>query len=58
VILSALPTAVGSYLITANSGIGAGVCSTMIFWTNIFFLPAVVCWLLVLDALGIFTDGQ
>jgi predicted permease len=53
-IMSALPSAVASYLLSSNQGIGAGVASTMVFWTNIAFLPTIVLWFVVLDALGLF----
>ena len=56
VIMMALPTAVASYLLTSNCGVGQGVASTMIFWTNMIFLPAIILWMLVLDKFNIFPE--
>jgi predicted permease len=56
IIMATLPSAVSSYLLSTNAGIGAGVSSTMIFWTNILFLPAIIVWFIVLDGLSIFVE--
>ena len=56
IIITTLPTAVASYLLSYNANIGTGAASTMIFWTNIFFIPIIVAWFAVLDALGIFIE--
>jgi predicted permease len=56
IIMATLPSAVVSYLMSSNSGVGTGVASTMIFWTNMLFLPAVIAWFVVLDALGLFVE--
>jgi predicted permease len=56
IIMGTLPSAVACYLLSTNAGIGAGVSSTMIFWSNILFLPATIVWFLVLDALKLFVE--
>lgn len=58
IILATLPSAVGSYLLSSNAGVGTEVSSTLIFWTNIIFVPAIVIWFKVLDALNIFPEDQ
>ncbi|OHS95426.1 Auxin Efflux Carrier family protein [Tritrichomonas foetus] len=57
VIMTALPSAVASYLLSTNGGVGAGVASTMIFWTSILFLPAVIGWLELIEKLNIFPEN-
>ncbi|KAH0790762.1 Auxin Efflux Carrier family protein [Histomonas meleagridis] len=56
IVITTLPTAVASYLLSYNANIGTGASSTMIFWTNIFFIPIIIAWFAVLDALGIFIE--
>jgi predicted permease len=58
VILATLPSAVASYLLSSNAGVGTGVSSTMIFWTNILFLPAIILAFLLMDALGLFIENN
>jgi predicted permease len=58
VILATLPSAVASYALSTNAGVGAGVSSTMIFWTNVFFLPSAILWFLVMDKLGLFLETE
>jgi predicted permease len=58
VIMAALPSAVASYLLSTNAGVGAGVASTMIFWTNVAFLPAIIGWFLVMDKLQLFVEEE
>jgi predicted permease len=55
-VMSAAPTAVACYLITEAAGIGSGAASTMIFWSTLLSVPAIVGWLAVLDALHLFMD--
>jgi predicted permease len=55
-IMSALPSAVASYLLSSNQGIGTGMASTMVFWTNIVFLPVIIVWFLTLDGLRLFVE--
>ena len=55
-IMTASPTAVACYLITAQSGIGAGAASTMIFWTTVLSVPFIIGWIAVLDKLQIFVE--
>lgn len=56
IIISTLPTAVGSFLLSSNSNVGTGPSSTMIFWTNVFFIPAIIVWFVALDKLNIFIE--
>ncbi|KAH0791592.1 Auxin Efflux Carrier family protein [Histomonas meleagridis] len=56
IIITTLPTGMATYLMSSNSNVGTGVSSTMIFWTNIFFVPIIILWFTVLDALGIFVE--
>lgn len=56
VVLTALPTAVGSYLLASNCGVGQDTASTMIFWTTMIFLPAILVWMIVLDKLNVFPE--
>jgi hypothetical protein len=56
IIMATLPAAVSSYLMSVNAGIGTGVASTMVFWTNMLFLPAVIGWFVVLDKFGWFIE--
>ena len=56
IIIGAQPTAVGSYMLTANSNLGQGVASTLICWTIILSVPAVIVWFSILDGLGIFVE--
>lgn len=56
VVLTALPTAVGSYLLASSCGVGQGAASTMIFWTTIIFLPAIIVWMIILDKLNVFQE--
>ena len=58
VILMALPSAVASYILSSNCGVGDNVASTMIFWTNIIFLPAIIAWLEILEKLNIFPEEE
>lgn len=56
IIISTLPTAVASYLLSSNTNVGTGPSSTMIFWTNIFFIPAIIVWFVILDKLNLFIE--
>lgn len=58
VVMMALPTAVASYLLTSNCGVGQGVASTMIFWTNMIFLPAIIVWMIVIDKFNVFPEDE
>lgn len=57
IVMASLPTAVASYLLSANAGVGEGVASTMIFWTNVFFIPVVILWFMVLDKFNLFPEN-
>ncbi|EAY21825.1 Auxin Efflux Carrier family protein [Trichomonas vaginalis G3] len=55
-VLSTLPTASSCYMMAQGNGFGQGVSSTMIFWTMALFIPVVLAWFAVLDALKIFVE--
>lgn len=52
-VLSTLPTASSCYMMAQGNGFGSGIASTMIFWTMALFIPVVLVWFAVLDALKI-----
>ncbi|OHT16707.1 Auxin Efflux Carrier family protein [Tritrichomonas foetus] len=56
VIMSCLPSATASYILSTNAGVGAGLSSTMIFWTTIFCVPFMLGWLFTFNALNIFPE--
>jgi predicted permease len=55
-VMSAAPTAVACYLITEAAGIGSGAASTMIFWSTLLSVPAIVGWLALLDSFHLFME--
>lgn len=54
IVLTCLPSAIMSYLMAENSGVGAGIASTLIFWSTIAHVPMIIAWLAVLDKLELF----
>ena len=56
VVLSAQPTAATSFSMTQNAKIGSGVSSTMILWSCVLMVPAVIFWLFILDELNLFVE--
>ncbi|EAX95214.1 Auxin Efflux Carrier family protein [Trichomonas vaginalis G3] len=56
-IMSTLPTASSCYMMAEAAGFGAGVSSTMIFWSMVLFIPFIIAWSAVLDALNIFVSN-
>ena len=56
IICATLPSASASYMIAQSYGIGTGASSTMIFWTMILCVPAVIMWFSILDALNLFVE--
>lgn len=55
-IMSCLPTATASYILSTNTGIGQGLASTMIFWTTLFCVPFMLLWLFFFNSLNIFPE--
>lgn len=55
-IMSCLPTATASYIISTNNGIGQGLASTMIFWTTLLSVPFMLLWLFFFNSLNIFPE--
>ncbi|EAX97969.1 Auxin Efflux Carrier family protein [Trichomonas vaginalis G3] len=55
-IIGAQPTAVASYALTSGAHMGEGVASTMIFWTTVLCVPAIIVWFSVLNGLHIYED--
>ena len=55
-VLACVTTAFACYPISASSGIGMGVSSTMIFWSTILCIPFVILWLWIFDTLGLFPE--
>lgn len=53
-IIGAQPTAVASYSLTSGAHLGEGVASTMIFWTTVLCVPAIIVWFCILDGLHIY----
>lgn len=53
-LLAALPSATASFLLSHTNGTGPGASSTMIFFSTILCVPAMIMWLSILDALHIF----
>lgn len=55
-IMSCLPTATATYILTTNTGIGQGLASTMIFWTTLFCVLFMLLWLFFFNSLNIFPE--
>lgn len=55
-IVSCLPSANTSFLLTSEADLKPGLSSTMIFWTTILCIPFQIMWLFVLNSLHIFVD--
>lgn len=53
-IMAALPSATASFLLAHQNGTGPGCSSTLIFFSTILCVPAMIGWLSALDALKIF----
>ena len=56
VILSCLCTASTAFLMSAETKIEPGIASTMVLWTVIAMIPAVIIWFSILDAAGLFLE--
>lgn len=56
VIMTAQPTAAAAYLLAEASGLGQGIASTMVFWSTIVCIPAIIFWLWLFDATGLFPE--
>ncbi|EAY14715.1 Auxin Efflux Carrier family protein [Trichomonas vaginalis G3] len=55
-LVATLPSATASFLLSHNAGTGPGASSTMIFFSTVFCVPALIAWLYCLDKLHIFVD--
>ena len=53
-ILASLPTATASFLLAHTNETGPGCASTLIFFSTILCVPAMIAWMSVLDALKVF----
>ena len=56
VILSSLCTASTAFLMSAETKIEPGIASTMVLWTVILMIPAVIMWFSIMDAAGLFPE--
>ena len=56
VVMVAQPTGAAAYLVAEALGAGQGVASTMVFWTAIICIPAIIFWLWLFDAVGLFVE--
>lgn len=54
--MAAVTCAVAVYPMSMDTGVGAGVASTMIFWTTLLCVPFIIAWLYTLDALHLFME--
>ena len=54
--MTAQPTAAAAYLLAEASGLGQGIASTMVFWSTIVCIPAIIFWLWLFDATGLFPE--
>lgn len=56
VIMTAQPSAVSCYTLADAAHIGAGASSTMVFWSTLFTVPALIIWLTIMDKLHLFVE--
>lgn len=56
IVIATMPTRVTCAAITENEGLGVGVSSTMIMWSCVFMVPAVVLWMWALNYAHLFED--
>lgn len=56
IILTAQPTAVASFPMAQSLKLGTGVASSMILWTTLLMVPAILFWLMILDKLNLFVE--
>lgn len=56
IILTTMPTRVTCAAITENEELGIGVSSTMVLWSCVFMIPAVVLWMWILDYTHLFEN--
>ena len=54
ILMSTLPSASSCFMMADSAGFGGGIASTMIFWTMVLFIPFLLAWSVVLDALKLF----
>lgn len=46
-----MPSATASFMLTYSNNCGPGVSSTMIFWSTVLVVPAMIAWIAVIDSL-------
>ena len=56
IIMSTLPTASSCYMMADAANVGTGPSTTLIFWSMILFLPALIMWFAILDGLHLFVE--
>ena len=56
IVLSSLSTAATAFLMSAETKIEPGIASTMVLWTTVLMIPAVIMWFSILDATGLFPE--
>ena len=56
IIIGAQPTAVASYILSSNAGIGQNVASTMILWSTVITVPVIVILFSLLDYFNLFIE--
>jgi len=56
IIMIALPSAVACYSLSMRTGVGTGCSSTMIFWSTVISIPALVIICSVLDSAKLFPE--
>ena len=56
VVCARLPAANAGFILANSVGIGANVCSAMVFWSLVFIVPVLILWFYILDHYNIFPD--
>lgn len=56
VVLSCLPSAAVCFMLAEQSHVGSELASTMIFFSIILAIPAIIFWLFIFDALHLFVE--
>lgn len=56
VVCAMLPAANAGFILANSVGVGANVCSAMVFWSLIFIVPILLLWFYILDHYNIFVD--
>ena len=56
VVCAMLPAANAAFVLAHSVGIGANVCSAMVFWSLVFIVPILILWFYIMDKYRIFID--